>query len=602
MSFQRPHDFGAAASADAEKGDPALVAVPFSERCRIDRQLSLAIYGSVVAASDKTTGEPLAVKVASKSRIAGGRVGMLGSHLPVVESPVNELHILRALADNPHPALVCEHPLARRIITDTPQRLLLITPLASNDLMNHLKFNGPIAAETARVQFRQLMRGLRHLHTELGVHHRDISAENVLVYLDAATGEITLKLTDYGLAVPTSAVLVGKAARVGKPTWCAPEVAHLGDGEQVDRERADVYSMSVVLFAMLTGSSPYSKPVPRYDGAFAMVANGQLKELISHWRLDHLVPPEAADLLVRMMSVNPHMRPTVDEVLANAWLSAPSAAEVEAEEAEAKAKAAAASEAYAVASAAGASTPRATVAGGNNNSDVGDVADSDVDEGGGDEHEDGASGNGTASAANVLVTIEAAEDADSNMDGRDVVNATPLTHGFGSGHGFGGGDTLSRSRLQSEAESVLGEDAAAASNGGDEHDDSDDDDEEEDDDDDELGRLTPCAQSTDGAAAAAGDSAVNTSALDTSVASIRSSLTLSLARHHSADLGESESDSDSDYDPSTLVGDNNDVDDLCGSSYDSDRDIGESNGDAAVEVAAIGMHCIGPSSPPRDAM
>lgn len=78
--------------------------------------------------------------------------------------------------------------------------------------------------------------------------HRDVKLENVL--LDSARN---LKLIDFGLSAFMSA---GKKLRVhcGSPSYAAPEIIarHLYDGPPVD-----VWSLGVVLFAMVTGYLPF---------------------------------------------------------------------------------------------------------------------------------------------------------------------------------------------------------------------------------------------------------------------------------------------------------------------------------------------------------
>lgn len=77
-----------------------------------------------------------------------------------------------------------------------------------------------------------------------GVVHRDIKPENIL--LDR---EGRVKIADFGIAT-----IAGEAAdRSGTPDYMAPEIS--GHGSGVDH-RADIYSLGVVLYEMLTGRRP----------------------------------------------------------------------------------------------------------------------------------------------------------------------------------------------------------------------------------------------------------------------------------------------------------------------------------------------------------
>ncbi|MDX2145950.1 MAG: serine/threonine-protein kinase [Planctomycetota bacterium] len=104
---------------------------------------------------------------------------------------------------------------------------------------------------------------LHHAHAR-GVIHRDIKPSNILVRLDEATGEMVPKIIDFGIAKALALdedssgaeTLAGQI--VGTPQYMSPEQM-AGDTGQVDT-RTDVYSLGVVLYAVLTGRVP---PPPR---------------------------------------------------------------------------------------------------------------------------------------------------------------------------------------------------------------------------------------------------------------------------------------------------------------------------------------------------
>jgi eukaryotic-like serine/threonine-protein kinase len=90
-----------------------------------------------------------------------------------------------------------------------------------------------------------------------GVVHRDIKPENILI---DAGGRV--KITDFGIAKLTQAATLNPqtAGNSGTPYYMAPEVVS-GEGE-VDG-RADIYSLGVVLYELLTGDIPlFGFPMP----------------------------------------------------------------------------------------------------------------------------------------------------------------------------------------------------------------------------------------------------------------------------------------------------------------------------------------------------
>src|SRR5262249_21101048 len=99
---------------------------------------------------------------------------------------------------------------------------------------------------------------VQHAH-EKGIIHRDIKPSNVMVTLhDAAP---IPKIIDFGVAKATNHRLTEKTlftaygACIGTPMYMSPEQAEMS-GLEIDK-RSDVYSLGVLLYELLTGTTPF---------------------------------------------------------------------------------------------------------------------------------------------------------------------------------------------------------------------------------------------------------------------------------------------------------------------------------------------------------
>jgi len=101
---------------------------------------------------------------------------------------------------------------------------------------------------------------VQHAHQK-GVIHRDLKPSNVLVTLH--DGEPVVKVIDFGVAkainqqLTEHSVYTRFAQMVGTPTYMSPEQAELS-GLDIDT-RADIYSLGVLLYELLTGTTPFDK-------------------------------------------------------------------------------------------------------------------------------------------------------------------------------------------------------------------------------------------------------------------------------------------------------------------------------------------------------
>jgi len=144
---------------------------------------------------------------------------------------------------------------AAGIDEETESPYIVMELLRGEDLGARLKRGERYTAEETILYLEQAARALEKTH-ERGVVHRDLKPENVLV-VRLPDGSEVLKLLDFGIAKLCESAglprLTQKGCVFGTPVYMSPEQAN---GLDVDA-RADLYSLGVILYEMLSGRLPY---------------------------------------------------------------------------------------------------------------------------------------------------------------------------------------------------------------------------------------------------------------------------------------------------------------------------------------------------------
>ncbi|ETI55480.1 serine/threonine protein kinase [Phytophthora nicotianae P1569] len=269
---------------------------------RVRRQLSPAMYGEVVECELPDHDDPVAAKCISLARAADARARVQGTR--EIDNPFQEQRVAALLAANGgHRNVVQPY---YHFIRD--QTLYLVSELCGDGDLHSLvaaKVDAStfLTKQEVLSRMHQVLQGVYYLHTVLGIAHRDLSLENVLLSRGVC------KITDFGLS--TDARIICDSGQVGKEYYMAPEIVA---GERYDPALADVWSLGIMWFIMLTGSPLLTLASPSMKG-FKAVAEHGVGAVIVSWGHSKRISTSTISLLEKMLQIDPHRRISLGQVL-----------------------------------------------------------------------------------------------------------------------------------------------------------------------------------------------------------------------------------------------------------------------------------------------
>jgi len=182
--------------------------------------------------------------------------------------------------------------------------------------------------------FGQLIKAVQHAH-DLGIAHRDLKLENVLLCEGGTDTTNKIQLIDWGLAhqhvlaSDGSPVPESLHSRCGSRSYMAPEVTNkeVSSTQGYDGFQADIWSLGVCLFAIHLGFFPFETANKESDWRARRVAMAQLKGestmatiLAFYSGGDNDLSDALVSLLDRMLVFDPKQRATLNEVASSEWL------------------------------------------------------------------------------------------------------------------------------------------------------------------------------------------------------------------------------------------------------------------------------------------
>lgn len=177
-------------------------------------------------------------------------------------------------------------------------------------LEERVQRDGPLPLSLALGVIRQVARGLA-AGEACGVIHRDLKPSNLMIKSELS-GRTMVKIIDYGVAKVMTAnpTFQTQADFVGTPAFASPEQFHEVGRQQIDT-RSDIYSLGIVFWYLLTGSTPFAA------NSIDEMRRRQSEPLPLDELKHRHVPARVVALLASMLAHDPARRPqTTLELLA----------------------------------------------------------------------------------------------------------------------------------------------------------------------------------------------------------------------------------------------------------------------------------------------
>jgi len=190
---------------------------------------------------------------------------------------------------------------------------LVMPYIGGGTLRDELEREGQLELPKIVNYLEQMAAALDFAH-EHGVIHRDIKPANIMI-----TAEGRLLLSDFGLVKIISegqtpqTRLTGAGAPVGTPDYMAPEQVI---GDDID-PRADLYSLGIILYQMLTGTTPFQGETPMQIAAQHLQVPPPLPQML---RPD--LPSSAEQVVLQALAKRPDDRYSLAQEMAFAFRTA----------------------------------------------------------------------------------------------------------------------------------------------------------------------------------------------------------------------------------------------------------------------------------------
>ncbi|NWY97893.1 HUNK kinase, partial [Loxia curvirostra] len=259
----------------------------------VGKMINKGSFAKVMEGLHIPTGEKVAIKVIDKRKAK------------------QDYYVLKNMKREPRIHQMIQHPnivqLYETLETDNSYYMVMELCLGG-DLLDRICDKKRLVEQEVRRYIRQILSAVEHLHCQ-GIVHRDLKIENFL--LDENNN---IKIIDFGLS--NTARFEGLSQELlhtqcGSPAYAAPELlAHKKYGPKVD-----VWSIGVSMFAMLTGTLPFTVEPFNIKQLHQKMLIGEISPIPSD------ISPGAVHFMQSLLEPDPAKRPGVKEAIKDKWLN-----------------------------------------------------------------------------------------------------------------------------------------------------------------------------------------------------------------------------------------------------------------------------------------
>jgi len=253
---------------------------------RLIKMIGKGAFGKVYLGVHLLTGKYVAIKSIEKQYMRDENSKRKVLQEVVILKKVNHKNVIRLLE-----------------VFENKKYLFIVLEYASQgDLLTYVKSRGKLDEKDAKRLFLQITKGIQYCHHSL-ILHRDVKLDNIL--LDENSN---VKVCDFGVSrFIRKGQIINE--QCGTPAYIAPEIIR---DKGYEGCYADIWSMGVLLYAMVTGTVPFK--ATNLEDLHRGILSGKFS-------FPEGPGPEVKDLISRMIKLNPYSRISIDDIANHIWFS-----------------------------------------------------------------------------------------------------------------------------------------------------------------------------------------------------------------------------------------------------------------------------------------